>query len=60
MEKYGAFGEKMMYGKKVMGVIRSTVLIDEAGKVMHHWKKVTKAAEHPDQVMAFLNELADT
>ncbi|GAB2544591.1 thioredoxin-dependent thiol peroxidase [Nocardia heshunensis] len=30
---YGAFGEKMMYGKKVTGVIRSTFLIDETGKV---------------------------
>ncbi|MEU1207513.1 thioredoxin-dependent thiol peroxidase [Nocardia sp. NPDC005825] len=30
---YGAFGEKMMYGKKVTGVIRSTFLIDENGKV---------------------------
>ncbi|MFJ4651168.1 thioredoxin-dependent thiol peroxidase [Nocardia sp. NPDC088792] len=30
---YGAFGEKMMYGKKVTGVIRSTFLIDEQGKV---------------------------
>jgi peroxiredoxin Q/BCP len=30
---YGAFGEKMMYGKKVTGVIRSTFLVDEAGKI---------------------------
>lgn len=33
LSAYGAFGEKMMYGKKVTGVIRSTFLIDEHGKV---------------------------
>ena len=33
MEKYGAFGEKMMYGKKVMGVIRSTFVIGPTGKI---------------------------
>ena len=33
LEAYGAFGEKMMYGKKVTGVIRSTFVVDEAGKV---------------------------
>ncbi|MFE4463157.1 thioredoxin-dependent thiol peroxidase [Nocardia tengchongensis] len=33
LSAYGAFGEKMMYGKKVTGVIRSTFLIDENGKI---------------------------
>jgi len=33
LEAYGAFGEKTMYGKKVTGVIRSTFVLDEAGKV---------------------------
>jgi thioredoxin-dependent peroxiredoxin len=33
LEAYGAYGEKMMYGKKVTGVIRSTVVVDAAGKV---------------------------
>lgn len=33
LETYGAFGEKTMYGKKVTGVIRSTVVIDEDGRV---------------------------
>ena len=33
MEKYGAFGEKMMYGKKVQGVIRSTFVIGPNGKI---------------------------
>ena len=33
MQEYGAFGEKMMYGKKVTGVIRSTLVVDEDGVV---------------------------
>jgi peroxiredoxin Q/BCP len=33
MERYGAFGEKKLYGKTVTGVIRSTVVVDEDGKV---------------------------
>jgi peroxiredoxin Q/BCP len=33
LEAYGAFGEKTMYGKKVTGVIRSTFVVDEAGKI---------------------------
>jgi peroxiredoxin Q/BCP len=49
MEKYGAWGEKMNYGKKYMGVVRSTVLIDPTGKVAHHWPKV-KAEGHADKV----------
>lgn len=52
MAQYGAFGEKMMYGKKVMGVIRSTVWVDADGKVVKHWKKVPKAADHPEKVLA--------
>ncbi len=51
MEKYGAWGEKNMYGKKTMGVIRSTVLIDPDGKVKKHWKRVSKAEEHPAKVL---------
>jgi peroxiredoxin Q/BCP len=41
LEKYGAWGEKSMYGKKMMGVIRSTVLIGKDGKVLQHWPKVS-------------------
>ena len=33
MESYGAFGEKKLYGKVVQGVIRSTIVVDEDGKV---------------------------
>ncbi|MBN2492418.1 MAG: peroxiredoxin [Planctomycetes bacterium] len=49
MEKYGAWGEKAQYGKKAMGVIRSTVLIDPEGKVAHHYRKVS-AAGHATKV----------
>jgi peroxiredoxin Q/BCP len=51
MAKYEAFGEKKMYGKVVMGVIRSTVWIGPDGKVKKHWKKVAKAADHPQKVL---------
>jgi thioredoxin-dependent peroxiredoxin len=54
MEKYGAYGEKMMYGKKTIGVIRSTVWIGPDGKVRKHWRKVANAEAHPAQVLAAL------
>ena len=56
MEKYGAFGEKMMYGKKTTGVIRSTVLVGPDGKVVKHWARVAKAADHPEKVLEVLKE----
>ena len=54
MKKYGAFGEKMMYGKKVVGVIRSTVWIGPDGVVKKHWAKVPDAAAHPAKVLEAL------
>ncbi len=54
MTAYGAYGEKMMYGKKVTGVIRSTVWIDPKGKVKKHWARVPKAADHPRKVLETL------
>ena len=54
MEKYGAWGEKTMYGKKTVGVIRSTVWIGADGKVKKHWRRVAKAAEHPAKVLEAL------
>ena len=39
-EAYGAWGEKSMYGKKYMGIIRSSFLIDEKGKIAGVWYKV--------------------
>ncbi len=55
MTAYGAFGEKMMYGKKVQGVIRSTVWVGRDGKVRKHWKKVPSAEEHPQKVLEALS-----
>ncbi|MGI9304930.1 MAG: thioredoxin-dependent thiol peroxidase [Gammaproteobacteria bacterium] len=54
MTKYGAYGEKMMYGKKTIGVIRSTVWVGPDGKVRKHWRKVPKAADHPTKVLEAL------
>jgi peroxiredoxin Q/BCP len=56
MTKYGAYGEKMLYGKKTTGVIRSTVWIGPDGKVRKHWARVAKAEAHPEQVLAALRE----
>jgi peroxiredoxin Q/BCP len=52
MTQYEAFGEKKMYGKVVVGVIRSTVWVGPDGKVIKHWRKVAKAADHPQKVLA--------
>ncbi len=41
MEAYGAWGDKVMYGKQLKGVIRSTVVIGKDGKVVKHWPKVS-------------------
>jgi peroxiredoxin Q/BCP len=54
MKAYGAFGEKTMYGKKVLGTIRSTVVVGPDGKVLRHWPAVRKAESHPGEVLAFL------
>ena len=54
MEKYEAYGEKNMYGKKMMGVIRSTVWIGKDGKVVKHWRRVPRAADHPEKVLNVL------
>ena len=56
MTKYGAWGEKMMYGKKTTGVIRSTVLIGPDGKVRKHWKRVAKVEDHPAKVLEALQQ----
>jgi peroxiredoxin Q/BCP len=45
MQEWAAFGEKMMYGKKVTGVIRSTFVVDEDGTIEHAWYNV-KATGH--------------
>ena len=54
MTAYGAFGEKVMYGKKTTGTIRSTVVIGADGIIKRHWAKVAKADQHPAQVLDYL------
>ncbi len=59
MEQYGAWGEKTLYGKKSIGVIRSTVWIGTDGVVRKHWKRVSNAAEHPAKVLDALRAARD-
>jgi peroxiredoxin Q/BCP len=54
MRKYGAYGEKTLYGKKTVGVIRSTVWVGPDGRVKKHWARVANAAEHPARVLEAL------
>jgi thioredoxin-dependent peroxiredoxin len=56
MEAYGAWGDKVLYGKKSKGIIRSTVVIQN-GKVAKHWPKVSVKG-HVDDVVATVKELA--
>jgi peroxiredoxin Q/BCP len=52
MTEYGAWGEKKLYGRTVVGVIRSTVWIGPDGRVKKHWKRVGRPADHPAKVLA--------
>ena len=58
MQAYGAWGEKKLYGRTTVGVIRSTVLIDAAGTVAHHWRAV-RAAGHAEKVREKLRTLRE-
>jgi peroxiredoxin Q/BCP len=51
VEAYGAWAEKSMYGKTYMGIDRSTVLVDKAGRINRIWRKV-KVPGHAAEVMA--------
>lgn len=51
--KYGAYGEKKLYGKVSMGIIRSTFLIDEKGKIEKAWRNV-RARGHVEEVLKAL------
>ena len=53
---YGVWVEKSMYGKKYMGVERSTFLIDGAGRIARSWRKV-KVPGHADEVLAAVRAL---
>lgn len=56
-EAYGAWQEKSMMGKKYMGIVRSTVIIDPQGKVARVFEKVKDAKSHPAEVADALAEL---
>ena len=47
-ERYSAWGEKKMYGKSFMGIVRSSFLIDEAGKIIGAWYKVSPQNTVPE------------
>jgi peroxiredoxin Q/BCP len=53
MEKYGAYGEKILYGKKVIGVIRSTFIIGPTGTIERTWYSV-KTNGHAAKVLEAL------
>jgi thioredoxin-dependent peroxiredoxin len=53
IEKYGVWKEKNMYGKKMMGVERTTFIIDEQGKIAHVFPKV-KVDGHTEEVLKAL------
>ncbi len=53
---YGAWGEKSMYGKKSVGLIRSTVILSPEGKVLHVFSNV-RAKGHAARVLKTLHEL---
>jgi len=57
-EKYGAWRERNRYGKKIMGIQRSTFIIDSNGKVVRTWKAV-KVDGHDDKVLEALQKLLD-
>ncbi|MFN3659381.1 MAG: peroxiredoxin [Pseudolabrys sp.] len=54
---YGAWGQKSLYGRKFMGVIRKTVLIDGKGRIAQVWPKV-KVAGHAEDVLEAVRKLS--
>ena len=55
-QRYDVIKEKNMYGRKVLGIERSTFLIDAAGKLVREWRKV-KVKGHVDEVLDAVAEL---
>ena len=56
LKKYGVWVEKSMYGRKFMGIERSTFVIDGSGKIHRIWRKV-RVAGHADEVLSVVKEL---
>ncbi len=52
LKTYGVWVEKSMYGKKYMGIERSTFLIDKKGRLSHVWRKVKPEAHAQDVLEA--------
>ena len=55
--KYGAYGEKKLYGRKYFGIFRITFVVDKKGKIARIYRTV-KPAEHAEQVLEFVESLA--
>ena len=55
-EKFEVWKEKSMYGRKYMGIERSTFIIDKNGKIEKEWRKV-KVKGHVDEVIEYLNTI---
>ena len=55
LEAYGAWGEKSMYGRSFMGIIRTTVLIAADGRIAKIWRNV-RVDGHADEVLAAVRE----
>lgn len=53
-EAFGVWKEKSMYGKKYMGIERSTFILDENGNIIQEWRKV-KVNGHVDEILKYLN-----
>jgi peroxiredoxin Q/BCP len=53
LQQYGAWGEKKMYGKTYMGVLRTTFVIDEEGRIVDVFEKV-KTKDHTNQILSTL------
>ena len=58
LEKYGVWAEKSMYGKKFMGVVRSSVVIDGSGKVAAVFPKI-QPAKQSEKTLAVVRELVE-
>lgn len=55
VEKYGVWKEKSMYGKKYMGIMRESFLVDKDGRIIKHYEKVNPI-EHPAEVLRDVSE----
>src|SRR3989344_2118334 len=56
IKQFGVWGKKKLYGKEYEGIIRSTFLISQEGKIAHEWKNV-KVENHVEKVLEKIREL---